>query len=127
MQKIFLATFFGVFLLISACEKTTPNNNNYLDQADCTGIDANTNTYTNTIKAIMDSNCALSGCHGFGSAEANVDLSTYGKTKTAFENTECLCSIHHGDGCTPMPDGGAKLSNLAIQRIDCWAKNGYKE
>lgn len=70
----------------------------------------------------MDTYCALSGCHNASSREAGVDLSTYAKTKNAFETTSCLCTIHHGSGCSPMPKGGSKLSDATIKLIDCWAK-----
>ncbi len=99
----------------------------YADQADCTGIDAATNTYTKSVKAILDAQCATAGCHDAFSRTENIDLSTYATAKSAFQNVDCLCSLHHGSGCKPMPDGGAKLSDAVIQKIDCWVKNGYAE
>lgn len=127
MQKLFVTTCFALLMVFGACEKNSSGNNNYLDNADCTGIDAITNTYTNTIKPILDINCAGSGCHDAATRSAGVDLSTYAKAKASFETTECLCSIHHGNGCEPMPQGGGKLSDAAIKLITCWAKNGYLE
>lgn len=126
MQKLYIFPAILVIFVIFSCEKNTPEVD-YLSQADCSGVDFATNTYTNNIKDIMDTYCALSGCHNASSREAGVDLSTYAKTKNAFETTSCLCSIHHGGGCSPMPKGGAKLSDATIKLIDCWAKNGYQE
>lgn len=126
-KGIFSATIIILALaIIPACDKTG-SGNNYLDQADCTGVDAAQNTYTKTVKAILDSECASSGCHDAVYQRSGVDLSTYAKAKNAFQNTNCLCTIHHGSECKPMPDGGAKLSDATIQKIDCWAKNGYAE
>jgi hypothetical protein len=113
---------------VPACEKNTPNNSNtYLDQADCTGVDIAGNSYDNEIKAILDSQCATAGCHDALTKSEGIDLSTYAKAKTAFQNQACLCTIHHGPECRPMPQDGAKLSDAVIKKIDCWAKNGYVE
>jgi len=128
MQKISLLSLVIALLVVSApaCEKGSTGNS-YLDQADCTGINTSENTYTKSIKAILDTECASSGCHDAITHEKDIDLSTYGKAKTAFQNEACLCSIHHGVECTSMPDGGGKLRNAIIKKIDCWAKNGYAE
>lgn len=104
-----------------------PANPDYLAEANCTGIDANTNTYTAAIEPIMTANCAFGGCHNTPSANNDVITDTYTGTRKAFEQQPGLCAIHHGIGCTPMPFGGGKLSDSDIQKIDCWAKNGYKQ
>lgn len=126
MKKFVVFSLAVFFALTLGCEKAT-SNSSYLDQADCTGVDQNTNTYTNKIKGILDANCAFSGCHNASSRRAGIDLSTYANAKSAFENTNCLCSVHHGSGCTPMPEGASKMSSETIQLIDCWAKNGYAQ
>lgn len=108
------------------CSKDS-SNSDYINNADCTGVDADNNTYTKSIKSILDANCATSGCHNAATQENNLDLSSYAAAKSGFESQECLCSIHHGSGCNPMPKGGSKLSDAEIQQIDCWAKNGYKQ
>lgn len=113
------------FFAVIGCKKDSGTD--YLNQADCTGINTDNNTYTKSIKAILDSRCATAGCHDAGKKEQGIDLSTYATSKSAFENKECLCSIHHGSGCNPMPQGGSKLDDATIKLIDCWGKNGYKE
>lgn len=114
-----------VFILtVISCVKDTTNSD-YLDNADCSGIDTDANTYTKSIKAILDTHCATSGCHDAFAQSEGVDLSDYANAKNGFENQDCLCSIHHGSGCTPMPEGASKLSDAIIQKLDCWAKNGY--
>ncbi|MCB0528095.1 MAG: hypothetical protein KDC61_18380 [Saprospiraceae bacterium] len=117
---------FVLILLLGNCAKESASSN-YAEQADCTGIDAQANSYTNSIKAILDAQCATSGCHDAFSQSESIDLSNYASAKSAFENRACLCSIHHGAGCTPMPEGRAKLSDATIQKIDCWVKNGYQQ
>lgn len=125
---VFGALGLALFALATlACNKDNTSSSNYLDQADCTGIDVSTNTYTFSIKTILNNNCATSSCHSASRAEAGINLSSYSAAKSAFENTNCLCSIHQGSTCRPMPEGAAKLSDAVIQKIDCWAKNGYQE
>ncbi len=121
---------FGLFIILAVlffgnCSKDN-SSGSYVDQADCTGIDAATNTYTKSIKAILDAHCANSGCHDAFSRSRNIDLSTYASSKSVFENTDAFCSIHW-NGCNPMPQGSAKLSDAILQKIDCWAKNGYAQ
>lgn len=109
----------------SGCKKND-DNPDYLN-VDCTGIDANQNTYNLSIKAILDVTCALSGCHDAATQSMGVNLSTYAGAKTAFESNKALCAINHGSGCQPMPKNGAKLPVGVINILSCWAKNGYKQ
>ncbi|MFN0200989.1 MAG: hypothetical protein ACKVTZ_05685 [Bacteroidia bacterium] len=121
----FLPLLVGV--AISACDNTTPPED-YLNAADCTTIVDSTNTYTKSVKAILDNNCAFSGCHNAATKKEGVNLEGYAASKNTFSTNDLvLCSIHHGTGCEPMPKGGSKLSDSDIKKIDCWAKNGYKE
>src|SRR6188768_1275960 len=69
--KYIIPALCGVILLIS-CEKDED------PVVDCTGL---TPTYTADIKAILDSSCALSGCHNASSQQAGIDLSNYADAK----------------------------------------------
>jgi hypothetical protein len=116
--------------LVTACKSDDPEdpaNPDYLAEADCTGLDVNANTYAAAIEPILSLNCALGGCHNTASANAGVILDTYAGAKKAFNEQPGLCAIHHGEGCLHMPDGGGKLPDEDIRKIDCWAKNGYKQ
>lgn len=117
---------FILLLATFACVKDS-SNSTYLDNADCSGVDAANNTYTKSVKEILDAHCATSGCHDAFAQEKGVDLSSYAGAKNGFENQDCLCSIHHGAGCEPMPQGASKLDDATIQKLDCWAKNGYAQ
>lgn len=102
-------------------------NVNYLDQANCTGIDANQNTYNLSVKAILDATCALSGCHDAATQSNGVNLTTYAGARAAFEDGPAICAIFRGNDCVQMPKGGAKLPQATLNLLGCWAKNGYKE
>lgn len=93
----------------------------------CTGADSASNTYNLRIKAIMDNNCALGGCHDAGTASRGVILDSYPATKSAFENKKCLCAIEQSGGCLPMPQGSNKLADSLITYIQCWSERGYPQ
>ncbi|MEQ1745836.1 MAG: hypothetical protein ABMA02_10440 [Saprospiraceae bacterium] len=113
-----------VTLASFGCSKDAQNPD-YIAEANCTGIDAATNTYTLSIKAIMDISCALGGCHDPITKSHNLDLSTYAGVKSGFQTHNLLCAVNHGSGCEPMPQGGVKLPADILNRLACWAKNGY--
>jgi hypothetical protein len=120
--------FLIIFMLVAsqwAC-KQDANNPDYANTAVCT--DTNTTvSYTNAVKAIIDGNCATSGCHNTATSKDGITLEGYTNAKKAFESHSVLCAIHHGAGCDPMPNANTSLSTEQINKIDCWVKNGYKE
>ncbi|MBI5914140.1 MAG: hypothetical protein HY842_02090 [Bacteroidetes bacterium] len=128
MAKLSVASLFlaSTLLLAIGCGKDDTNPD-YAANADCSAIVTADNTYTNSIKTILDTNCALSGCHNAATATNGVNLSDYASAKQTFETKDVLCAVHHGSGCPPMPKGGAQLANNLINQIDCWVKNGYAE
>ncbi|MCF8243735.1 MAG: hypothetical protein K9J37_02540 [Saprospiraceae bacterium] len=129
MHKTILAfALFSLALIfaVASCKKDS-NNPDYAANADCTAIVTADNTYTNSIKAILNTGCASAGCHDAISVSSGVDLSNYANSKNVFQNNNALCAIHHGSGCKPMPNGSPKLSDATINKLDCWAKNGYAE
>jgi hypothetical protein len=125
MQKSLALSAFALFLALVGCDPK--GSTNYADQADCTNVNASTNTYANSIKAILDTRCATAGCHNATTKEDDIDLSAYAVAKEVFQTRDALCAIHHGDGCEPMPKGSLQLDDATINLIDCWVKNGYQE
>jgi len=125
-KSILVFTLFSLSLLfvVASCDKDK-SGVDYAANADCSAIVAADNTYSNSIKAILDASCASAGCHDAVTASEGIDLSDYAKSKNAFEKKDVLCSIHHGSGCDPMPKGSPQLSNATINKIDCWVKGGY--
>ena len=109
---------FCLFMLLVACnkEEVTP--------IDCTGL---TPTYTTDIKAILDTHCAISGCHGPYSHQAGIDLSNYEDASAASHNSNFLGAIQHKKGYEPMPKDAAKLSDSNVQLLTCWVQNGSPE
>jgi hypothetical protein len=107
-----------IFITIISCAKDTTD---YAGIAVCSSTIP---TYTNSVATILNTNCALSGCHN-SSARKGIDLSNYNLASSQFKsNSNNLISIHHGSGVANMPQDRAKLSDADINKIDCWVKNG---
>jgi hypothetical protein len=121
MKKSFLLLLFALpVLLYNSCTKDrTP-------APACAQTDS-LNTYTNSVKAIMDVNCATSGCHDAITAFSGIKLDTYENTVAAAKNqTSFFCVIDHS--CTPvMPYNLPKLADSLITKINAWKANCYPQ
>ena len=82
-------------------------------------------SYNGRIKAILDTYC--NNCHSGASPSANISLDTYINAKNEDTNGKLNCTITQGSGCSPMPKGGAKLSQCDIDACAKWAAAGYPE
>lgn len=121
MNKIIILAL-TIAAFMASCGKES---NSYTDKVDCSNINAAQNTYTNSVKAILDGSCAFSGCHNSQSAAEGVVLDNYASAKKEFVNGNSLCTIYHD--CKPMPQGGGKLAQGIIDQLTCWVKNGAPE
>jgi mono/diheme cytochrome c family protein len=79
-------------------------------------------TYTNTVKSILDSNCALSGCHNSGSG--NGSLASYDDAVAFAAQGRIVGAIKHQDGFVAMPQTGGKLEDCEINQIEAWISDG---
>ncbi len=118
-KLLFAAGLLLASLTLAMCQKETTGTT-----YDCTGL---TPTYTNDIKAIINTNCAKSGCHDASTQEAGIDLSTYAKVKSESSNARFLGAIEHRTGYEAMPQDASKLADANIQKIYCWIENGQPE
>ncbi len=80
-------------------------------------------TYNNSVKSIMTTNC--SGCHPTGHFSGHA-LDTYNGTKASVNSGKFIPAIKH-TGPKPMPQGGGKLSDCDIAKIEKWVANGMPE
>lgn len=91
-----------------------------------TACDTTNVKYSTTVKPILDLNC--NNCHGgTGSLGAGYVFDTYAGVKDELDNAgdEFINSIKHIGSISPMPKGGAKLSDCDISKIEIWIKAGY--
>lgn len=87
-----------------------------------TPCDSNNYLYSTAVKPMMEKYCV--GCHNGTVANKGVRLDTYDGVRTAAVNGRLLDAIRHSAGVTPMPSGGAKLSDCQIQQVSKWVAAG---
>ncbi len=95
--------------------------------AACTQTDT-LNTYTKSVKAILDNQCASSGCHDGATASSGVRLDDYSHSvSSAKTDAKFFCSIDWT--CTPhMPQGSPFSMDISeINAIKRWRDNCYPE
>ncbi len=115
LSRLFIVLFAMGIVMLNACKKDEP------DMFDCSGV---TPTYTSDIKAILDTNCALSGCHAGPSPQLGIDLSTYASASTISMEDRFLGAVQHKSGFEPMPYQLPKLPDAEIELLTCWVQNG---
>jgi hypothetical protein len=83
-------------------------------------------TYTNTVKAITDASCGVSGCHAGDNPTGGFALETYEQVSTAAGYGRMIGAINQEEGYAAMPQGG-KLDQEDIDNITEWINNGTPE
>jgi mono/diheme cytochrome c family protein len=86
--------------------------------ADTTG----TISYTAKVVPILQASCY--GCHSGGSPSGGQAMGTYSTDRAMALNGKLLGVITHANGFSPMPKGGAKLSNCNIAIVRKWIEAG---
>ncbi len=79
-------------------------------------------SFTNHIQPILQSACL--GCHTTTAPSGSVALETYAEIKTQITNGKLIGSVKHLTGFSPMPRGGAKLSDCDIAKLEKWIAQG---
>jgi hypothetical protein len=85
-------------------------------------------SYNNEIRAIMSTSCGSNdlNCHLTGNTQ-DINLDNFFDTRDIATNGDLMGSILHEPGFTPMPDGGGKLNDCLIQKIQAWINRGEPE
>lgn len=81
-------------------------------------------TYTNSVKQIFDTYCALSGCHTSMSMSGGYALDTYTGCVNCANSGRLMGAIQWLAGYSAMPKGGSKLSDCDIAKIQKWINSG---
>ncbi len=79
-------------------------------------------TYSATIKPIIANKCQ--GCHSGTAASGGIDLSTHERLKAKVSDGRLWGAVNHLAGYSPMPKGGAKLSDCELGQIKLWIDGG---
>ena len=114
MKKIFTLCFFTILFSNCATDSTD----------DLTTPIPTAITYTQNVKAIIDTSCSTSGCHNAAGNSAGLTLETYLQVKDAFINRNALGRMESTTASMP-PSGN--LPSTSIQIIKNWRDQGYLE
>lgn len=120
MQKLALPLA-GILLALSGCSKDNEENQVVTPPPACTTANM---SFTADVLPIISSNCG--GCHG-ASPTAPFSLTNYTEIKAKADNGQLIGAITHAAGFSPMPKGGAKLSDCNISKIQAWIAQGTKD
>ena len=78
--------------------------------------------YSSSILPIIESNCAIPGCHVPGGTGTG-NFTTYAGLNSQVTNGRLLPSIEQASNAAPMPPNG-KLSDCDIAKITIWVQQG---
>ena len=111
IKKISIVLTGSIFML-SSCY----NNKEEIlyGMSSCDGVNA---SYAASVKGIIQSNCAVSGCHADGSTNGPGALTTYDKIRNSAVDIKSAVVT----GFMPQ---GSKLTSTQIKSITCWVDHG---
>ena len=110
-KRFTLLAVLAIILLVS-CKKDNPKT---------PFCDGSNQTYNSYIRSIFNSNCNSSGCHGSGSGDG--DFTTYSGLENVLNNGSFESEVLKNQ---TMPEGSS-LSESQLNKIQCWADNGFPE
>ena len=108
MKRKFICTAI-VLVVFASCKKDED------DEKLTPTCDGSVPTYQNTIKSIIDTKCATSNCHA--------SYSSYNGLQPALQNGSFRREVLVDQ---TMPQGSS-LSQDQLNKIQCWANNGFPE
>lgn len=79
-------------------------------------------TYSAVIKPIVETNCALAGCH-LEAYPTGYDFSSHAGLAFVAKQGKLIPAIEH-TGSNPMPQNAAKLDDCTIAKIKKWVNDG---
>lgn len=91
-----------------------------------TTCDSSAAKFATFVSPLMVSKCATSGCHNSVTVAAGVNLDGYTSIKNYITRSSGVFfgSIKHSSGYSSMPQGGSKLPDCDIIKLQLWANAG---
>ena len=91
-----------------------------------TTCDSSTAKFATFVSPLIVSKCATSGCHNATSASAGVNLDGYTNIKNYISRSSTVFfgTIKHTSGYLIMPQGGSKLADCDITKLQLWVNAG---
>jgi|TARA_B110000967_G_C18892051_1_gene568087 hypothetical protein len=113
MKKLFPLLIMIFLFSISSCKKDEDR------EAVCEN--GSSPTYDSEMRTFVESKCAVSGCHVYGSTDGN--YSTYSGMEEDINNGKISNRALDSQN---MPKN-ATLSQDELNKFKCWAENDYRE
>lgn len=90
-----------------------------------TTCDVSNVTFATTVKPILQASCL--SCHSNASAASSgsgIKLENYSDVLITVNNGQLMGAIKHSSGYAAMPQGGGKLTDCEISKLQKWIDNG---
>jgi hypothetical protein len=87
-----------------------------------TSCDTTHVTYSGTIAPIMNTYC--NSCHNAATANGGVITDNWPALSTVANNGKLWNAVNWSDGVNNMPQGGTKLSDCNLAKINKWISDG---
>ena len=81
----------------------------------------NTATLSGVVSTIIETNCAVSGCHVQGTGRVNFTIN-----ENIIQNATQIRNFTH-EGIMPPPESGNSLTAQEKMDIRCWVENGAQD
>ncbi len=122
MKKILFISLIVFISIITGC---------YYDSEEAlypvvsTTCDLTNVTFSGTVVPILQASCL--SCHSnsrAASSGAGIKLENYSDVVTTASNGQLMGAINHLNGYAAMPQGGGKLTDCEISKLQKWIDNG---
>jgi hypothetical protein len=80
-------------------------------------------TFSGTVNNLLTSYGCL-GCHSGSAPSGGFVLSSHAAVKAKVTDGRLVGAINHHPGFSPMPQGGAKMNQCDIDKIEAWVTAG---
>lgn len=122
MKKL-LKILSSVSLLMALSGCYYDNRAELLAQNPADDCNTDTVTFSNDINPIIQSNCAVSGCHNATTQAAGLNYEEFADLKSVAGNGNLVGRIT-ATGTALMPQGGPPLPDCQINKIRAWVQDG---
>jgi len=122
MKKLIFVLFIAILATMAGC---------YYDSEEAlyptvsTTCDLTNVTFSATVKPILQASCY--SCHSNSSAGSSgngIKLENYSDVVSYVNNGRMMGAINHSNGYVAMPQGGGKLTDCEISKLQKWIDNG---
>ncbi len=122
MKQIIKISLILLIAFISGCYYDTEEK---LYPQVSTSCDLSNVTFTTTVKPILQASCF--SCHSNSKAAnsgGGIKLENYADVLISTNNGKLMGTINHTSGFQAMPQGGGKLTDCEISKLQTWIDNG---